>query len=318
MGLKADVLVTRPGHVQLRLQFGNKTMARITEIKRNVAQANLGLIAHQLAKLDAPLLVTEYVAPTIAEQLRELNIQFVDTAGNAYIQDPPLLIWVTGRKPEQPLHEARPTRAFQPGGLKLIFALLCNPELVNTPYRNIAEAADVANGTVGWVMTDLKEAGFLIDLGKGGRKLVNRRKLMDQWVEGYARQLRPKLLTGRFRTLAPERMKEARLTVPEARWGGETAAAMMTRYLKPAVTTIYLPKDARAKADLLKEFRLIKDPTGDVELRQIFWRFATPEYPDTVPPLLVYADLLATADDRNIETARMIYDEHLAGLVETA
>jgi hypothetical protein len=99
--------------------------------------------------------------------------------------------------------------------------------------------------------------------------------------------------------------------------GGETAAAKLTRYLKPAVQTIYLPKDTKAQAQLMKELRLIKDPAGEVELRAKFWRFESPEYPDLVPPLLIYADLLATADDRNIETARMIYDEHLAGLIET-
>jgi hypothetical protein len=51
--------------------------------------------------------------------------------------------------------------------------------------------------------------------------------------------------------------------------------------------------------------------------REKFWRFEAPEYPDLVPPLLIYADLLATADDRNIETARKLYDERLAELIET-
>jgi hypothetical protein len=316
LGLKADVRKTRKGEAQLQLQYGQKTITRIPNVRRNVGKTTLGPIAHQLAQTDAPLLVTEYVAPELAERLRELNIQFIDTAGNVYVEAPPLLIWVTGRKLERLTKGARPTRAFQPGGLRLIFALLCNPELVNTAYRNMAEAANVANGTVGWVMKDLKEARFLVDLGKGGRKLVNRRKLLDQWVEGYAGQLRPKLITGRLRALEPARLKDAHL-IPAALWGGETAAAKLTRYLKPAVQTIYLPKDTKAQAQLMKELRLIKDPAGEVELREKFWRFEWPEYPDLVPPLLIYADLLATADDRNIETARMIYDEHLAGLIGT-
>ncbi len=33
------------------------------------------------------------------------------------------------------------------------------------------------------------------------------------------------------------------------------------------------------------------------------------------PPLLIYADLLATGDTRNIETARMIYEQELTGLI---
>jgi hypothetical protein len=136
LGLKAVVRTTRKEDSQLQLQYGHKTIIRSAQVKRTVGKASLGTIAHQLAQIDAPLLVTEYVAPEVAERLRELNIQFVDTAGNAYLEDPPLLIWVTGRRPERPPIEARPTRAFQPGGLKLIFALLCNPALANTAYCN--------------------------------------------------------------------------------------------------------------------------------------------------------------------------------------
>jgi hypothetical protein len=33
---------------------------------------------------------------------------------------------------------------------------------------------------------------------------------------------------------------------------------------------------------------------------------------DLVPPLLIYADLMATGDTRNIETARMIYEKELS------
>jgi hypothetical protein len=74
-------------------------------------------------------------------------------AGNAYIDHPPTLIWVKGERPiaRAPL---QPTgRAFQAGGLQVIFALLCHPGKADRPYREIAELAGVAHGTVGWVMT---------------------------------------------------------------------------------------------------------------------------------------------------------------------
>jgi hypothetical protein len=58
---------------------------------------------------------------------------------------------------------------------------------------------------------------------------------------------------------------------------------------------------------------LLKDPQGDVEILDAFWNFAPPdEHRGIVPPLLVYADLLATGDDRCIEAARLIYDRYLA------
>jgi hypothetical protein len=57
-----------------------------------------------------------------------------------------------------------------------------------------------------------------------------------------------------------------------------------------------------------------------LELRKPFWGRAlrVEGRPDTVPPALVYADLLATGDARCIETAQMIYDDHLARLLPAA
>ena len=320
LGVTAELrpATARQANPRMRLRYGAQTINFVIEVKRLVNQANLGVIAHRLAHLDQPLLVTDYVTLPVAQRLRELKIEFIDTAGNAYIERPPLLIWANGNKPAQKLPETRTTRAFQPGGLKLIFALLCQPELINANYRTIAEAADVALGTVGWVAGDLKDAGFMIDLGKRGRKLTNKRKLLDLWVEGYARQLRPKCLVGRYRALRPDWWKDTHPAKLHFQWGGETAAAKMTGHLKPAVTTLYTTGDPKEQQTVVKEFRLVKDAAGDVEIRENFWKFVEGGDATMVPPLLTYADLLATADDRNIETAQIIYDDHLARLIETA
>ena len=40
--------------------------------------------------------------------------------------------------------------------------------------------------------------------------------------------------------------------------------------------------------------------------------------PGSVPPALVYADLLATGDSRCLETAEIIYDRYLARLFPAA
>jgi len=64
--------------------------------------------------------------------------------------------------------------------------------------------------------------------------------------------------------------------------------------------------------DLVLNLRLRKKEQGNVEIREQFWRF-DPKEPerDMVHPILVYADLTATADARNIEAAKMIYEEHI-------
>ena len=315
-GVAAE-LSTGPGQQpQVRLQYGDKSVAGPVLVKRSVTPANLGMVAQQWTQLDEPLLVTEYVTAPVAERLRELKIEFADTLGNAYIHTPPLLIWITGRKPEQRPQEERAARIFQPGGLKMLFALLSKPALVNASYRDIAKAADVALGTVGWVMTDLKEAGFLTDAGPGMRNLSQQRELLDQWVLGYARLLRPKFLVGRFRSPAPDAWQDARLPVPGAQWGGESAAAKLSGPLKAGLKTVYLPEGPAAERALVETFDLVKDPAGEVELRRKFWRFELAEHADLTPPLLVYADLMATAEPRNLECAQVLQARYRASLID--
>ena len=216
----------------------------------------------------------------------------------------------------------KPTRAFQATGLKALFGFLINPDLLNETYRNIAEATDIALGTVGWVLTDLREHGYLIERRNKERRLIRKKELLDKWVVAYPEKLRPKLRLGRYQ--APNRMwwKDVEIAKHNAQWGGETAAAKLTNYLKPFITTIYAE---RIPPLLLLQNNLKKDAEGDVEILQKFW---TPELvadigrtfhntkimageEELVPHLLTYADLLATADDRNIETAKIIYDEYL-------
>jgi hypothetical protein len=87
----------------------------------------------------------------------------------------------------------------------------------------------------------------------------------------------------------------------------------LTQYLKPERITIYAGERIQ---ELILRNKLRKDPHGDVEIVKRFCTLDPKEtWRETVHPLLVYADLIATANDRNIETARMIYDRELARLI---
>jgi hypothetical protein len=62
------------------------------------------------------------------------------------------------------------------------------------------------------------------------------------------------------------------------------------------------------------ENKLRADPKGEIEDLDAFWNFPVDDtLPETVPPILVCADLLATLDPRNLETARMIYEQSIDG-----
>jgi len=283
------------------------------EVKRTLNPYTLGQPIEQMKRLpEKALLVTQYVNPNMAERLKEMDVPFLDTLGNAYLNAPPIFIYMKGHTPPRFPRE-RPTRAFVPTGLKVVFALLCRQELACAPYRTIAQTAQVALGTVAWVLDDLARLGYLLEMGKRGRRLIHKKQLLERWVAAFPNQLRPKLLLGRYAAPDPKWWEHTRVRDFHAYWGGEIAAARLTGYLKPERATVYI-KDA--PGGLLAANRLRTDPRGNVEVLKAFWNTKC-DWTDTdiVHPLLVYADLVATGDDRNLETARRIYDEQLAGLV---
>lgn len=284
------------------------------EIKQNVNMAVLGTAKHQMLLFQQKgILVTRYVAPQMADRMREMRIPFFDTAGNAYIDEPPLYIFVKGNRPAVAIQTEKPKRIFRPAGLQVIFALLCHPGLEKAPYREIAGKADVALGTVGWIMYDLRNQGYLVERANRERRLIRKDDLMKQWATAYPERLRPKMILGRYKTEIKEWWMHVDLKEFTALWGGEIAANRLTNYLKPQILTIY------AKPPLGKFIlrnRLEEDVDGDIEILKMFWDFPLDQAKnETVPALLVYADLLATGDERNIETARILYERELTGFI---
>jgi hypothetical protein len=307
----------------VRVRHDEQATLYLVECKRNLRPANLGITLHQMERLGQQVvLITDYVAPDLAEALKERGIPFLDAAGNAYIKQANLLIWIKGQKPAAKATVIPVGRAFQPTGLQVIFTLLCNPQAINLPYRELAKMAGVAHGTVGWVMPDLQQLGFVRDLhGKRGtRRLFGQERLVNQWADAYARVLRPRTLIGRYYVAGFEGWKNWPTAQYGALWGGEPAAAMLTEYLRPGEMTLYaekMPSLLAARQKFMKEAG--PRHTAAVEVRRRFWHFpSNPEHSNIAPPLLVYADLLATGDARCIETAKMIYEAYVVRLFTEA
>jgi hypothetical protein len=304
-GLHADYL--------LRIVMQGKEIRYYVEIKANVTKADKLLAMMRKGEFDHPLLlVTKYINTQLADELKQNGTEFLDTAGNTFINQPPLYIFVKGNKSDI-VKTPPPKRTFKPAGLRVIFAFLCNPGLENKTYREIAAEAGVALGTVDWIMKELKELRFLLDMGKRGQRLIQKENLLQRWVTAYPEQLRPKLALGRFRGEYGW-WQQKTLDPFKAQWGGEVGAAKLTQYLQPQIITIYTaPQDLD---QLLIKNRLKRDQTGDVEILKGFWKPAEIwKYEDLVHPILIYADLLATGNERNIETAKMIYDQHIVQLI---
>jgi hypothetical protein len=74
--------------------------------------------------------------------------------------------------------------------------------------------------------------------------------------------------------------------------------------------------DKHKPNDILLKYKLRKDPKGDVTLLYRFWDpNVIAANQDMVHPLLVYADLMATGEQRNLETARIIYEKYILQFV---
>ena len=294
----------------VRIGRGRHTRVYAVEVKKGLRPATLGAALHQIEQTGKPpLLITDYVTSPLAERLKARNIAFLDAVGNAYLDQPPIYIWIKGERPA-----GRPTihkvtgRAFQASGLKILFALLCHPEWVGKPYREIARMAEVAHGTVGWVMADLPKLGFVAEI-KGERRLLRPELLLKHWAEAYARTLRPKLITGRFRTDQTRWWMNLKPAKYNLVFGGEVAAERLTKVLRPETVTLY---GERPDPRLLIDYKLRQDPDGPIEILQRFWAFQTPEK-DITPYPLIYADLLNIGDARCLEAADLIYDRIVDG-----
>jgi hypothetical protein len=302
------------------LQMPGSGTQLLAEIKKWATHTNLGAVINQMQQLatpDAGILVADYVNPNMARKLREVGIQYIDAAGNAYLNQPPVYIHIEGNKPEARTRtRTKNGKAFQPAGMKIVCAFLKDCELINAPYREIAERAHVALGTVGWVIRDLLEQGLLVeDIDGTGRQIADYDQLLDKWVEAYPHKLRDKHNLGTFTTDNPNWWRDIQPDEFQAAWGGEIAAGEYTGYLNPKDAVVYISK---AKMnEFLKVARLRKAapnemPDINIELIEPFWTQGSgTERGGLVHPLIAYADLVATGDPRNLDTAKRLREKYL-------
>ena len=209
-----------------------------------------------------------------------------------------------------PSIKSKANRAFTKTGLKVLFHFLLDGNDINRPYRDTANLAQVGLKNINYVISGLKEMGFLIKLNKEKYKLINKKELLDKWITAYGERLKPTLQIGTIRFLKQQdfnNWKNLPIHIGKTYWGSEPAGDLLTNYLRPAELTLYTTETRKA---LIKNYRLIPDEKGNIQVFKKFWERES-ENEKIVPPLLVYADLINANDRRCTETARKVYDELL-------
>lgn len=271
------------------------------------------------------LVLMDHVSAKTAERLRAANQPFMDCSGNAFLNLPGLYLFVSGRKADRSTqlqfgrHPAG--KLFKKSGIKLIFLILSDPALdseqggdaLNSNMRKLAANAGLSIGSVSELFAEMKDRGFLISDGSS-RRLVNRRALFEGWLHGYAEyRLRVKQRCFRAEEIG---WWESRTPAQDGfYWGGEPAASLLTGgFLSPGKLTLYT---TQALFDLIVETNLQPSASGgNVELVEPLpkseWQHGC------VHPLVVYADLLRSGDERNAETAKRIYEKNLRDVIEAS
>ncbi len=211
-------------------------------------------------------------------------------------------------------------KLFKKSGIRLVYALLTDLRLdedrdndqFNTPVRELAYNACISTGSVSELLSEMKDQGFLFMDGQR-KRLANRKELLDRWMHGYM-DYRFKVKKQNFETGTVSWWHNRHPENEGFLWGGEPAGAMLTDgFLRPQKLTLYTDKPLY---DLVVDGNLHQVSSGgNIEFVEPFLK--TEGARGCVHPLLVYADLICSSDDRNAETATRIYDRYLRRIIES-
>lgn len=253
------------------------------------------------------LLFTTLVAPRSAETFRRAGVQYLDAAGNVWVEFGDVLVDVRGQR--RPVGADQPARTtagnlFSPGRGRVIFALLAWPQLWEAPQRDLAHAAGVSLGQAHNTLTMLTEAGYGPD-----RARPRQAELLELWAAAFPSGLAKKLALATYRGDIDTVKKvnaDDRVFV-----SGEGAADEL---LRPATLTLYV-EELDPRLPVVNKWR--SDGPPNIVVRRKFWH--APDNSDALlvgvrpaPQPLVYADLV-TSDDPRVRTVAKEWRDRLAG-----
>ena len=279
-------------------------------------QKDINALISQMKALPAPaILFADFINPVMAGKLRRRSISFVDCAGNASIKGKPFELYVKGKKSTQLRSKRVRGRAFNSAGLKLIFAIFNQPQFLHASYRDISNKVNIALGSVGPVIDDLYASGYILDDGE--RRLVNKKRLYERWVDGYLEKLRPKQILACYTSDDPDWWKKASPADFHGLWGGEVVVAKSTPFMAPETISLYFSSEIKQKkfADF---YGLREDAEGEICVYRNFWSpsYAGDDNVAGLSPMIVYADIVDAINPGSWDVAKTFYGETIAQLLQ--
>ena len=261
------------------------------------------------------ILFADFINPVMAEKLRQRSVSFVDCAGNISVKNKQFNCYVKGKKAAQLRSKRIRGRAFNSAGLKLIFAIFNQPQFLHASYRDISNKVNIALGSVGPVMDDLYASGYILD--DGDRRLVNKKRLYERWVDGYLEKLRPKQIMACYTSDDEKWWQKADPAEFQGVWGGEVIVAKPTPFMMPESITLYFSSEAKQK-DFADYYGLREDDDGEICMYKNFWSpaYAGDNNVDGLSPMIIYADIVDSINPGSWDVAKTFYGEAISHLLK--
>ncbi|MBO9625331.1 MAG: hypothetical protein J7484_03030 [Microbacterium sp.] len=254
------------------------------------------------------LILGEQINERSADMFRRNGVNYLDTAGNAFISFQGVRIDVRGRRDdakavERDVVPSAAANLFSTKRSQVIFALLAWPDLLEQPLRRLAMTAGVSVGQAQKTLTDLAFYNFL-DPDAGARHLRHRGELIDGWATAFPSGIGSPRRTRRF--FGDIGSFETPPGVSVA-FSGEAAVAGRIR---PETMTLYVEETSLSLLAGRNRWRTDRSP--NIFVRTRFWEDPLPQESGiAIAPLpLIYADLISSGDGRQAELARELRREN--------
>lgn len=267
---------------------------------------------------DCPtLLVYDHVSTKLGAQLRAQGACYADATGNAWLSHPSLFVSGQDRVPASPAELVVPSPVWHVQLLRLLFQLVLTPALAAYSVPRLAAHTQLPVGVVQQVVRTLAKQrlwDYEAPLGVSPLLLPSPAK---HWLVHYAGTLRRRLNAQYYRPRRPTPLADwwQRTLPAECLWSGEAAAQLLLGHPEPPTSlTLY---SHQPRPQLVKQLDLVPAAKGPIELLNAFAPatcFASTD-PRCVPPLLVYADLLASQKPANELLAQELHTRYLAYLI---
>jgi hypothetical protein len=243
------------------------------------------------------LWVYSYVSDRRGEQLRAQGTYYADAVGNAWFRHPELLVSVQGHpRPTAPA-PAVVSPALQVQVLRLLFQLVLEPALATYPVPHLAAHTQLPVAAVRRVLGYLTEQGLWQEDASPGRSPLLPGGA-QYWAAHYAPVLRRRLNAHFYSPRHPADLAgwPRRVLPATGQWSGEAAAHLLLGQPTPPAPASLTLYSQLPRTQVVQQLDLVPNTQGPIEILNAFAPsscFGLGEAP-CVPPLLVYADLLAS------------------------